>query len=110
MPKKPAPLAKLTRPRLYKAVARERLFRLLDEKREHPVVWIAESPWAGKASLAANDLKGSGSGGHRVSKKSGRQRSCGLHLFPKQRVEGVGLRVLAHSLASGMRCAVAVDV
>ena len=109
MPKKPAPLAKLTRPRLYKAVARERLFRLLDERRENPAVWIAESPWAGKGSLAANDLKGSGPGGHRVSNRSGRQRFCGLYLFPKQRVERVGLRV-AHPLASGMRRPVAADV
>src|SRR3954468_17174718 len=50
-------LAKLTRPRLYKAVARERLFHLLDKKLEHPVLWIAGPPGAGKTTLAASYIE-----------------------------------------------------
>ena len=50
-------LAKLTRPRLHNAVARERLFKLLDEKRKHPAVWIAGPPGAGKTMLLASYLE-----------------------------------------------------
>ncbi|MCL4801317.1 MAG: hypothetical protein KJ025_17120 [Burkholderiales bacterium] len=51
-----APLAKLTRPRLYRVIRRERLFRLLDERRGHPAVWLAGAPGAGKSALVASYL------------------------------------------------------
>ena len=51
----PAPaLAKFSRPRLYNVQKRERLFRLLDEHRTHPIIWIAGLPGAGKSTLVAS--------------------------------------------------------
>jgi ATP/maltotriose-dependent transcriptional regulator MalT len=55
-PPQPAPLAKITRPRLYRVSPRERLFRLLDEQREHPALWITGAPGAGKSALVASYL------------------------------------------------------
>ena len=54
-------LAKLTRPRLHKAVARERLFAVLDEAREHkPAVCVVGPPGAGKTTLVASWLDARG--------------------------------------------------
>jgi ATP/maltotriose-dependent transcriptional regulator MalT len=55
----PAPeLAKLSRPRLYRVTARERLFRALDGLRErHPMAWVAGAPGAGKSALVASWLE-----------------------------------------------------
>jgi LuxR family maltose regulon positive regulatory protein len=54
-------LAKLTRPRLHKAVVRERLFALLDEAREHkPAICVVGPPGAGKTTLVASWLDARG--------------------------------------------------
>ena len=50
-------LAKLSRPRLYDAVPRERLFLELDRLRRHPLVWITAPPGAGKTTLVASWLE-----------------------------------------------------
>ncbi|MFN0316415.1 MAG: BTAD domain-containing putative transcriptional regulator [Burkholderiales bacterium] len=47
-------LAKLTRPRLYGTIPRGRLFQCLDERRQHPLVWVTAPPGAGKTSLVAS--------------------------------------------------------
>ncbi|QNA99905.1 hypothetical protein [Massilia sp. Se16.2.3] len=49
--------AKLTPPRLHAALPRPRLFALLDDlRRDHPVIWLAAPPGAGKTTLAASYL------------------------------------------------------
>ncbi len=53
-------LAKLTRPRLYDAVARPRLFSLLDAAAERPIVWVCAPPGAGKTTLLASYLEARG--------------------------------------------------
>ena len=50
-------LAKLSRPRLYDAVPRERLFSLLDDKRKHPAIWVCGPPGAGKTTLVGTYLE-----------------------------------------------------
>lgn len=50
-------LAKLTPPRLYAIMRRERLFTLLDEYyRHYPLIWVAGPPGSGKTSLIASYL------------------------------------------------------
>lgn len=64
MPKKQAQLAKLTRPRLHKALARDRLFALLDEAGEHkPAICVVGPPGAGKTTLVASWLDARGTPG-----------------------------------------------
>jgi len=51
------PLAKLTRPKLYDALSRPRLFALLDEAATRPIVWVCAAPGAGKTTLVASYLE-----------------------------------------------------
>ncbi len=47
-------LAKLTRPKLYDALPRPRLYSLLDEAATRPIVWVCAPPGAGKTTLVAS--------------------------------------------------------
>jgi ATP/maltotriose-dependent transcriptional regulator MalT/DNA-binding SARP family transcriptional activator len=53
-------LAKLTRPKLYDALPRPRLFAQIDEARSRPVVWLTAPPGSGKTTLVASYLEDRG--------------------------------------------------
>ncbi|MDH4232602.1 MAG: hypothetical protein OEW04_11320 [Nitrospirota bacterium] len=53
---KPAYIAKITRPGVSGILQRKRLFRLLDESRRQPVIWITAPGGYGKTTLVADYL------------------------------------------------------
>jgi DNA-binding SARP family transcriptional activator len=53
---KTAPIAKIARPKLSSTVKRDRLFRLLDQGKQKPVIWITAQGGSGKTTLVADWL------------------------------------------------------
>jgi len=51
-------LAKLTRPKVHRALHRERLFKRMDESRERPLVWVTAPPGSGKTTMVASYIEG----------------------------------------------------
>ena len=54
---RPTSIAKISTPRLFGIVARERLFACLDENRGRPLIWLDGPPGAGKTTLVASYLE-----------------------------------------------------
>jgi DNA-binding SARP family transcriptional activator len=54
---RPTTLAKLSPPRLFRPVPRERLFAWLDQRRTHAGMWVCGPPGAGKTTLLASYLE-----------------------------------------------------
>jgi ATP/maltotriose-dependent transcriptional regulator MalT len=50
-------LAKLTRPKVHRALQRERLFKRMDESLERPLLWIVAPPGSGKTTLVASYIE-----------------------------------------------------
>lgn len=57
MAKQSTRLAKLTKPRVFDALYRDRLFHILDSNSRYPVVWIVAPPGSGKTTLISTYLE-----------------------------------------------------
>ena len=55
--RQPIALAKVSRPKLYGVIVRERLCASIDRQRQHPLVWVVGPPGAGKTTLVATYLE-----------------------------------------------------
>lgn len=53
---KSAPIAKIVRPKLSGTVKRDRLFHLLDQGKQKPVIWVSAQGGSGKTTLVADWL------------------------------------------------------